>query len=83
MVRRRGGVDVGRRLVGRLVGRRVVVVVTSGLLLVVPKEGFLLRMVLRLFDPGCFGRFLRLYGRSLLEGGSSVVAFFAGTAAAA
>ena len=82
MVRRRGGVDVGRRLVGRLVGRRVVVV-TSGLLLVVPKEGFLLRMVLRLFDPGCFGRFLRLYGRSLLEGGCSVVAFFPGTVAAA
>ena len=73
--RRRGGDDVGR-----LVGRRVVVV-TSGLLLVVPKEGFLLRIVLRLFDPGCFGRFLRLYGLSLLDGGGSEVASFPGTVA--
>ena len=74
MVRRRGGFDVGR-----LVGRRVVVLVTSGLLLVVPKEGFLLRIVLRLFDPGNFGRFLRLNGRSLLEGGGSEFTSFSGT----
>ena len=58
--------------VGRLVGRRVVVV-ESGFLLVVPKEGFLLRTVLRLFEPGCFGRFFRLYGRSLLESGNGCV----------
>lgn len=58
------------------------VVVTSGLLLAVPKAGFLFRMVLRLLlDPGCFGRFLRLYGRSLLESGCSEVASFPGTAA--
>ena len=56
-------------------------VVNAGFLLVVPKDGFLLRMVFRLLDPGCFGRFLRLNGRSLLEGGSSEVAPFPGTAA--
>ena len=74
MVRRRGGFDVDR-----LVGRRVVVLGTSGLLLVAPKEGFLFRIVLRLFDPGNFGRFLRLNGRSLLEGGGSEFNSFSGT----
>ena len=69
--------------VGRLVGRRVVVV-ESGFLLVVPKEGFLLRTVLRLLEPGCFGRFFRLYGRSRLASGNGCAgaSTFPGIAAA-